>query len=105
MGSVVDPVFPDYMHSGSNWCGLAATNITDPREYPILSTVPNYAFAKFPCQTDIARQNWETFTGTYCAGFDADNVLWAFRSTGYDYDESKRNTVTFRYWTPEARRA
>ena len=105
MGSVVDPVFPDYMHSGSNWCGLAATNISDPREYPILSTVPNYVFAKFPCQTDIARQNWGTFTGTYCAGFDADNVLWAFRSTGYDYDESKRNYVTFRYWTPEARRA
>ncbi|MDE6393207.1 MAG: hypothetical protein K2L59_08080 [Muribaculaceae bacterium] len=105
MGSVVDPLFPDYMHSGSNWCGIASTNLTDPREYPILSTVSTYAFAKFPCQTDLERQNWGTFTGTYCAGFDADNVLWVFRSTGYDYTEANRNNIVFRYWTPEARRA
>lgn len=105
MGNVIDPVFPDYIHSGSNWCGFASTNIADPRKYPILSTVPGYAFSSYPCQTDLPKQNWGTFTGTFCAGFDVDNILWCFRSTGYDYSSDNIHKITFRYWTPDARRA
>lgn len=105
MGSVVDPLFPDYMHSGSNWCGYASTNLADPKKYPLLTTVNGYAFASYPCLKTLPKQTWGTFTGTFCAGFDADNVLWMFRSRGYDSDDSRKNDITFRYWTPEARRA
>lgn len=105
LGVAVDPVFPEYMHVGSTWCGVAAINIEDPRKYPILSTVPGYVFSAYPSQTDLPKQTWGTFTGSCCAGFDGDNVLWVFRNNTWNSNSSLKNDVIFRYWTPEARKA
>lgn len=102
-GAAIDPLFPQYVHVGSLWCGISSIHIDDPREYPIISCVPNYAFGAFPSQKDLPQQTWGTITSASVSGFDADNVLWVAHNNSWN--RGHEGDISVRYWTPEARRA
>jgi len=103
-GFCIDPLFPDIAHMGSSWEGFASMNVGDPKKFPIMNVAPNDNLTKLPARTELRKSTWKTYTGTYCAGFDADNNLWMIKCNSWDTDPSRRNNYSLMYWTPDARR-
>ncbi len=103
-GFCIDPLFPDIAHMGSSWEGFASMNIGDPKKFPIMNVIPGDNLAKLPARTELRKSTWGTYTGTYCAGFDADNILWMLKCNSWDTDPARRNNYSLLYWTPDARR-
>lgn len=104
-GTHFDPLFPNYLHMGSTWGGMAAIDFTDLSKMPVMTTVPNYTFAPWAAK-QLPQQSWADVATAYCAGFDADNNLW-YVSGQHRNKTSPYNSKTYMllsYLTPEGRR-
>ncbi|MDE5807338.1 MAG: SMP-30/gluconolactonase/LRE family protein, partial [Muribaculaceae bacterium] len=78
VGVISDPVNPDYAWMGSDFGGLAAMNLRDPKSDPIhlgtiddpLSGYPGFKVA-FPNSP-----SWKGYAPAMCPSFDSDGNLW-----------------------------
>jgi hypothetical protein len=104
-GTHLDPLFPNYLHMGSSWGGMAAIDYTDLSKMPVMTTVPNYTFAPWAAK-QLPQQSWNFVATAYCAGFDADNNLWCVSGQNWNKTSpyNSQTYVLLSYLTPEGRR-
>lgn len=104
-GTHFDPLFPNYLHMGSSWGGMAAIDYTDLSKMPVMTTVPNYTFAPWAAK-QLPQQSWNFVATAYCAGFDADNNLWCVSGQNWNKTSpyNSQTYVLLSYLTPEGRR-
>ncbi|MCM1369563.1 MAG: hypothetical protein NC204_04245 [Candidatus Amulumruptor caecigallinarius] len=105
-GLLVDPLYPDYIYTASLWDGAVAMNLADTKKMPLLFiSHTSSPFSGMPKKVTFPAQTWNSYTGAYLAGADADNNIWVMTDNAWNQDDSMTDHISFWCWTPEARKA
>ena len=78
VGVIADPVNPDYAWMGSDFGGMAAINLRDPKSDPIHLGIADDPLAGYPGFKAVfpSSPSWKGYSPAVCPSFDADGNLW-----------------------------
>lgn len=91
-GITVDPLYPDYVWSGSIWGGMMMADVSDPSASPRRFGAENDLLSAFPgFQAIIPSQGWDTFSCISPVKSDKEGNLWALL---FDYKGMREGSTT-----------
>lgn len=104
-GITIDPLYPDYIWSGSIWGGMMMADVSDPSASHRRFGAENDLLSGFPgFHAIIPTQGWDTFSCISPVKPDTDGNLWALL---FDYKGQKEgsSTSSLLCFTKERRKA
>lgn len=107
MGLEIDPVYPDYVYTGSIWFGNIAFNLSNPRGQ-ILNYGSEYyhPFESFPGFKSLGlNRGWWSYSYMRSIGHDANGTMWMFFSDNSNNLHGDGLGFHLYYWTKEDRKA
>lgn len=105
-GALIDPIYPNMLITASNFYSCAALHLDDPRLKPHVYTYKDSPYISlFGAQEVFPKSNWNTYTGLYLLGSDADDNIWAARSNLFEPSGTSGCLSQLWVLTKEARKA